>query len=124
MTRISWSNPKVLTTLLLVFLCGAATGALSVKLMMRRAVPRATLTKLDNKKELLARFEKELELTPTQVEKIEIVLDDFMKYMHDLQTQMDETRSFGKEQILKILNDEQKRRFERSLANLQAKPAR
>ncbi len=48
---------------------------------------------------------------------MEIVLDDFMKYIHDLQVQMDEIRSHGRDQILKILDDEQKKKFETVLAN-------
>jgi hypothetical protein len=121
-TRISWSNPKVLLTLLLVFLCGAASGALASKLAARQAAARYNLMRLENKKVVLERFKQELNLDSEQVEKIEIVLDDFMKYVHDLQVQMDETRVHGKEQILKILNDDQKKKFERLLAEAQGRP--
>lgn len=121
-SRISWSNPRVLGTLLLVFLSGLAAGALTMKLYARRAaVARAGIATSD-KKVLLERFKHELELDQAQSEKIEIVLDDFMKYVHDLQNQMDETRRHGKEQILRILNEEQRKKFEKSMAELKGRP--
>jgi len=124
-SRISWSNPRVLSTLLVVFLCGAAAGALAMKFAARQsAIKASTLLRTGNKAEILNRFQRDLELTPVQVEKIEIVLDDFMKYMSDLQMQMDDVRLHGKEQILKILDENQRRKFEKSLADLQARPAR
>jgi Spy/CpxP family protein refolding chaperone len=120
--RISWTNPKVLTTLLLVFFCGAASGALALKTITRRMAPKASVTlRVENKKDVLARFERDLDLSRKQVEKIEIILDDFMKYVHDLQVQMDETRSYGKDQILKVLTEEQRKKFERTLAEAQTR---
>ena len=95
-----------------------------MKLAARNAARERALIRLDNKKEVLARFQKDLDLNQQQVEKIEIVLDDFMKYVHDLQAQMDETRAHGKEQIRRILNDEQKKRFEKMVAELQGRPLR
>ncbi len=95
-----------------------------MRLRVRQANARTALSRLENKKDTLARFQRELDLSPQQVEKIEIVLDDFMKYVHDLQIQMDETRSHGKDQIVKILNDEQKKKFEKLLADTQGKPLR
>ncbi len=121
-TRISWSNPKVLFTLLLVFLCGAATGVLGMKLNARQAAARAKTMRLEDKRVVLERFKRDLNLDVQQVEKMEIVLDDFMKYVHDLQVQMDETRLHGKEQMLKILNDDQKKKFEQMLSEAQGKP--
>ncbi len=121
-SRIRWSNPQVLATLLLVFLCGAASGVLGTKLWTRRHAPKASATlRLENKRDVLERFKTDLDLSQEQVEKIEIILDDFMKYVHDLQVQMDETRSFGKEQILKVLTEDQRQKFERTLAEAQTR---
>ena len=121
-SRISWSNPRVLGTLLLVFLSGLAAGAVSMKLYARRvAVARVGISNTD-KKVMLERFKNDLALDQAQSEKIEIVLDDFMKYVHDLQNQMDETRRHGKEQILRILNEDQRKKFEKTMAELQGRP--
>jgi uncharacterized membrane-anchored protein YhcB (DUF1043 family) len=108
---------------MLVFLVGMATGALTMKLYARRAAhSRASIASLE-KKAVLEGFKKDLQLDQHQVEKIEIVLDDFMKYVHDLQNQMDETRRYGREQILRILNEDQRKKFEKSLAEMQSRAA-
>ncbi len=114
--RLPWSQPRFLALLLLVFISGMACGLLTMRIKTRQAASRAGMARIENKKNTLASFKKELNLTPLQEEKIEIVLDDFMKYVHDLQVQMDETRSHGRDQILKILDDEQKKKFETLLA--------
>src|SRR5262245_13119376 len=114
--RISWSNPRVLATLLLVFLSGAAAGALALRLATHhRATPGPVLTHA-NRSDMVAKFQHELDLTPEQVGKLDIILDDYMKYMHDLQAQMDDVRAHGKEMILKILTDEQRTKFDKALA--------
>lgn len=118
----SWTNPRILIGLLAVFLCGAAAGALAYKLLARQsAVRAAAVLKTESKAEWLSKFRQELELSPAQEEKVEIVLDDYMKYVQDLQNQMDDVRGHGKEQILKILTPDQRRRFERMLADAQLK---
>jgi hypothetical protein len=118
-SRVTWSHPRVLGTLLLVFLAGVTTGALAMKMAARRAaIARSGILNVD-KKAALDQFKRDLNLSPTQVEKVEIILDDFMKYVHDLQNQMDETRRHGKEQILRILNEDQRKKFEKTVAELQ-----
>lgn len=118
-SRMTWSHPRVLGTLLLVFLAGIGTGALAMKLTARRAaIARGGIGSLD-KKVALDQFKKDLDLSSAQVEKIEIVLDDFMKYVHDLQNQMDETRRYGREKIVSVLNEDQRKKFEKTLAELQ-----
>ena len=119
--RISWSNPRVLGALLLVFLCGAAAGVMALRLLRPGRIPAITALKADNKGTILARFRKELDLTAQQAEKFEIILDDYMKYISDLQEQMDEVRMHGRSQLIKVLNEDQRRRFEKSLDDLQAK---
>ena len=112
--RTSWSNPKVLASLLLVFLCGAASGALVLRLTTR---PVTRLNDPEAVVKSVGRMKQELNLTPEQTGKLEIILDDYMKYMHDLQSQMDDVRVHGKEMIIKILNDEQRAKFEKLIAN-------
>jgi hypothetical protein len=94
---------------------------MSVRLMRSGRIPAFTALKADNKGTILARFRKDLDLTPQQAEKFEIILDDYMKYISDLQEQMDEVRTHGRSQLMKVLNEDQRRRFEKSLDDLQAK---
>ena len=119
--RTSWSNPKVLAALLLVFLCGAAFGALALRLTARSS---GRASGPDSVAKSVSKFQHELNLTPEQAGKLEIILDDYMKYMHDLQSQMDDVRAHGKEMVLKILNEEQRKKFEKLIADAKGRPLR
>jgi hypothetical protein len=120
--RAPWQNPRILCTLLLVFLCGATAGALTVRLSLSPAARRpAPYWKEAGKEISLDRFRKELTLSPDQARQMEVVLDDFFMYYQTLQAQLDEVRSSGKSRILRILNEEQKKRFEKMLSDMQAK---
>lgn len=110
-----WRNPRVLSTLFVVFLCGATAGALTMKLSTtsrtRHGVsllpygPGATAT-------LITRCKQELSLTPEQMKNLEVALDDYAKYMQMLDAQRDGLRADGKSQIMKMLNPEQRQKFE------------
>jgi hypothetical protein len=80
--------------------------------------------KESGKEVTLQMFRKELKLSDAQAAEVETVLDDFMMYYQTLQAQMDEVRGSGKERILKILNEEQKAKFNRVMGDLQSKQIR
>src|ERR1051325_1661060 len=102
----SWRNSRVLLTLLLVFLCGGASGALWVKKMsVVSAGSPAPAWNQTGREMTVQRFRKELKLNDKQTAELELVLDDFMKYYQTLQGQMDEVRANGKERILNVLDD-------------------
>jgi uncharacterized membrane protein len=123
--RATWQNPRVLCILLLVFLCGATAGALTVRLGASPSARRAGPYWKEAGKEIsLERFRKELDLTPEQTRQMEAELDDFMMYYQMLQAQMDEMRSNGKARVLRILNGDQKKKFEKMLSDLQSKQLR
>jgi hypothetical protein len=65
-----------------------------------------------------------LNLTPDQAGQIASVLDDFMMYYQTLQAQMDDVRATGKNRIMKLLNDDQRQKFEHMLSDLQTKQIR
>lgn len=121
----SWKNPRVLLILLLVFLTGAAMGMLGMSLINHRWIHPVQVSWKEGGKEIsLERFRKELNLSPSQAEQLESVLDDFFMYYHTLQAQLDEVRANGKNRILRILNDEQKHKFNRMISELQSKQLR
>ncbi len=121
----TWRNPRILLTLLLIFLCGASLGMVTMSLRAHRwARPSLAASKESEKELSLARFKKELNLTPEQAEQLETVLDDFFMYYHTLQAQLDDVRATGKNRILRILNEEQKRKFEQMVTALQEKQLR
>lgn len=121
-TNVSWRNPRILLTLMLVFLSGAVAGALSMRFGLHELLHKSGPYWREESKEIsLQRFKRELDLTPEQAEQMETVLDDFVLYYQTLQTQMDEVRASGKERILRILNSEQRKKFDRIMTELQAR---
>ncbi len=116
-----WRNPRVLLTLFLVFAAGFSAGLLTVRVgavdvtQSAKAAPGWE----SGKAALLERFKTEVDLTPEQTRQLETVLDDYFTYYHTLQAQLDDVRADGKERILRILNDDQKRRFERMVSGMQ-----
>jgi hypothetical protein len=50
---------------------------------------------------------------------METVLDDFVMYVQMLQAQMDDVRANGKARIMRVLDERQKKKFEKMLVGLQ-----
>lgn len=118
--RCSWQNPRVLATLLLVFISGAAAGALTMQLGLHEKLHRAAPAWREGKKEIfLQEFKTELGLTAQQAREMATVLDDYSMYYQALQGQLEEVRATGKNRIFQILNEDQRKKFEKMLANLQ-----
>ncbi len=118
--RASWSHPKVIITLLAVFLAGAAAGAFSMRMYSRGNLSPTTraMRQMDNTA-LLEYFKKELSLTDKQQHQVETLLDDHFKYMQSLGAQMEEVRVFGRESIAKLLTPEQRKKFDKLMADWQ-----
>ena len=89
-----------------VFLAGViAGGALSIG--AHRWIDRTIPFWTEGGKEIsLQRWKTELNLTPEQTQQMKDILDDFGTYYRNV-------LSNGKARILAILNDEQKRKFEK-----------
>jgi DNA-directed RNA polymerase sigma subunit (sigma70/sigma32) len=109
--RHSWVGPRAagISTLVLVFLCGAVVGALAFNLGAHKRLHREPFWSSSGKEAAMAHVKKELDLTPGQVEQMETILDDFAKYYTTV-------LSDGKSRIMQILNDDQKKRFEQMVA--------
>ncbi|MSV34852.1 MAG: hypothetical protein EXQ47_04545 [Bryobacterales bacterium] len=119
-------NPKIIGTLVLVFLAGAAAGALGMQLglheRLHRAVAAASVKparRVAANDALMQRFKTELNLSGEQTEKLAMVLGDYRHYYESLQDQLDDVRSTGKKRILQILDQDQRARFERIMGDLQ-----
>ena len=111
--RASWQNPKVLTTLLLVFLTGALAGAITMRAGLHAKMHRSAAFWRDDQTQFsYEMLKKELNLTPDQSERLKTILDDFVKYHQDLQAQIEDVRATGKNRIVQILNPQQRQRFE------------
>jgi Spy/CpxP family protein refolding chaperone len=101
-------------TMLLVFLCGAAAGALAMNFGLHKGLHREAFWTDPGKDLSIRRLQRELDLTPSQTEQLKTILDDFAHYYRDV-------LNTGKGSIYKILNDEQKRKFDRLLNEPEAR---
>src|SRR5262249_15911788 len=106
----SSSRLACIGTITLVFLTGAITGAVAMNLgahkwMHRQAVPFWT----EGGKDIwLQRWKKDLNLTADQTPEMTVILDDFRRDFRNV-------LSGGKARILKILNEDQKKKFDQLL---------
>lgn len=119
-------NPKVIGTLVVVFLAGAAIGALSMQMglheRLHRTVSAATAPparEASINDALVQKFKTELNLSGDQTDKIALVLNDYREYYQNLQDQLDDVRSTGKARIMQILDQKQRAKFEKIMGNLQ-----
>jgi hypothetical protein len=112
--RASWQNPRVLTTLVLVFLTGALAGAIMMRAGLHEKMHHnAASYWRDGRNEFsYDMLKKELDLTPEQSERLKTILDDFVKYHEDLQAQIEDVRATGKNRIIQMLDARQRQRFE------------
>jgi hypothetical protein len=92
----------------LVFLCGAFAGAVAMNFGIHNRLHRAPFWDPTSKSVYLKTVTKELDLSAQQTAEMESILNDFAKYYQTV-------LSDGKARIMNILNDDQKRRFEKLL---------
>jgi hypothetical protein len=118
--RVTWSHPKVMTALLAVFLAGAAAGAFAMKAISRTNLSgRAKAMRSMDRRELMDYFKRELALSDSQKQRVETLLDDHFKMLQMLGAQTEEVRMHGRESIAKLLDEEQRRKFDRLMSDWQ-----
>lgn len=105
----SW-NPKVACalTLALVFLCGAAAGALAMNLGLHTRLHQPAFDTSNGRTLYFEHLQKELDLTPAQAEQMQSILDDFWQYYRTV-------LSDSKARVEQLLNEQQRQKFERML---------
>ncbi len=109
----TWQNPRILTTLVLVFLTGAMAGAIGMQYGLHKELHQnAVYWKGDKTVFSYDRLKRELDLTPDQSQHLKTILDDFVKYHQDLEAQIDDVRATGRNRIVQILTPAQRKRFE------------
>lgn len=99
-------------TLALIFLCGAAAGALAMNLGVHKAMHQPAFDTPEGKVRYFERLEKQLDLTPAQSEQMQSVLNDFWQYYRSV-------LSDSKSRVEQILTEPQRRKFERLLQDSQ-----
>jgi hypothetical protein len=110
---VGWANPKVLAILAVVFLCGSACGAAIMReyIHYRFMVPAAHDFVYHGRRVAFETLKSDLNLSSTQEQTVEQVLDDFAKYYQNLEEQREDVTEAGKRRIYAVLDPDQKRRF-------------
>jgi|SRR5579885_1073288 Spy/CpxP family protein refolding chaperone len=118
--RAPWLNPRIVITLALVFLAGAATGALVMRFSGVSIVhrTRGPVSRSAGHDQVLRQFKAGLNLSDAQTQKLALLLDDYSQYYESVQEQLDDLRATGKRQFMAILNPEQREKFEKMLPEL------
>jgi Spy/CpxP family protein refolding chaperone len=101
-----------MVALTLVFLCGAAAGAVAMNLGVHNRLHQPSFDTAVGRELYFSRMQHELNLTPAQREQMESILNDFWQYYRTV-------LSDSKIKVEQILNEEQRRKFERILQERQ-----
>ena len=110
---VGWANPKVITILALVFLCGSAFGAAAMRqyLHSRFLMTASHAFVYHGRRVRFDTLKTDLALTPTQEQAVKQVLDDFAKYYQNLEEEREDVTESGKKRIYAVLDPQQKQRF-------------
>ena len=120
------ANTRIVFTLAVVFLAGAATGMLGMRYGLHDQLHHASSAD-PGRAAVLERFRTELKLSPERATKLAEVLDDYGHYYQDveeqirdlhLREQIEDLRSTGKNRIMDILDDQQRKKFEKMMPEL------
>jgi Spy/CpxP family protein refolding chaperone len=114
--RATWYHPRIFSTLLLVFLAGATTGAVSMKFGLHQFLHRSSAPA--SKEAVLQKFRTDLDLTSEQTNKISLILDDYRQYYESVQEQLDDLRATGKMRILHELDPAQREKFQKMMGEI------
>jgi hypothetical protein len=117
--RPTWSNPRVLSILALVFLAGVFTGGAAMKYGLHPRLHPAAGFGQANKEQLLNRCKRELSLTDDQTRQVAQIIDNTASYYQTLQDQLSDVKADSLGKIKGLLNDEQKLKFERMVNDIQ-----
>jgi hypothetical protein len=101
-------------TLSLVFLCGAAAGAVVMSFGAHTRLHQPAFDTASGKAAYFARIQRELNLTPAQTVQMRSILDDLWQYYRVVLND-------SKARVEQVLNEEQRKKFERILQEHQPK---
>jgi hypothetical protein len=97
-----------IVSMMLVFLCGAVLGAVVMSYWIHPGL-HGSAPGRDGMTMSIREWKEELNLTDEQTRQLTLVLDDFSRYY-------DNVLADGNTRILQILNSDQKKKYERMIA--------
>lgn len=94
-----------MVVIFLVFLAGAAVGAVGMRAQMHRGANHLPAWTEGGKPIVMERWKRELNLTAAQVASIETTLDDFSQYYDNILAE-------GRHRIVNVLDADQRKKFD------------
>ncbi len=118
--KAGWSNPKVLSVLAIIFLCGAAFGSAVTRSYLHAHMfhPRSDRAIEMARQVGLQRLKTVLNLNTEQEHTVTAVLDDYGKYYQNIEDEREDVAELGKQRILAVLTPDQKKRFKQIFENV------
>ncbi len=116
---VTWSNPKVISTLAIIFLCGAAFGAAITRgyIHSRWTSQPAASPAIERVRHVgLGNLKTKLNLTAAQEQEIMKILDDYGKFYQNIEDEREDVAEYGRRRILNALTPEQRVRFNEMIA--------
>jgi hypothetical protein len=102
-----WSNPKIVSIFLLVFLCGGTLGAVFTRVFLHTRMSPVHASSVTGLEEL----KQKLNLTPDQARVVAQELDDYAKYYQNIEEEREDVAEHGRGRILAVLTPEQRKIF-------------
>ena len=120
--KIAACKGKLLGLVSLIFVSGMAVGALTMHLADRHIVATQKALLDEAEKEMAVQhLSQELELNAEQAKALEDILDEFIMQQANLMAEFRSSRISGHDSILRILNEDQRKRFQKVLDELNNK---
>ncbi|MBI1358533.1 MAG: hypothetical protein GC160_29705 [Acidobacteria bacterium] len=111
--KLSACQGKATALLAGVFLAGVLSGGVGMRVWDRTQQADAVIDPIRAESALaLERLSNELALNPEQVQQVQIILDEYIMLEADLMSQMRARQQQGRAEILKVLDQQQRSKFE------------
>lgn len=120
--KVTGCKRKLAATVCAIFLSGMVAGAFSWHLGERYWLRHQPPVMTEAEKQLTVQhFSQELELNADQVKAVNDLLDEFIMEQANLMQQFQNSRLTEHDQLFQILNEQQRKRFQKVLTEIENK---
>jgi hypothetical protein len=109
--KLSSCQGKVTAMLAAVFLAGVLSGGIGMRVWTNKTAPPVDPV-LAQSQLALRQLSSDLALKPAQVGQVQTILDHYIMLEADLMSQMRSLQNQGRAEILKVLDQQQRSKFE------------
>ena len=120
--RLIACREKALAILAVVFVAGLATGILGTRAYDRH-MAKVTADPLEQQRDVaMERLSRDLALDDQQASKVQTILDEYIMLEADLLSQVRSLQQQGRNEILQVLDANQRTKFENMLRKVSTAP--